>query len=228
MKKKLPLILCAIVMLAGCSRDSEKYADPRLRDAALLKEGLIYYGDDPQDDDFNDMYYAFAAGETEMETASALALDSFTTKVDNLSRRDRKYLYNVFTDLADLAEMANYAYKDAPVAIPEGWEDIGIHNPTVTEIFDMNLVSGFVAGGLKCSLMAKGERRVLVFAGTDFPSSWKSFDQVMVFSFCGSCKSFWRRTLFSLFLDTKLRRLKLTSNIEFVSGLYSAVWKLMG
>lgn len=168
-------------MIAGCSRYSEKYADPRLRDATLLKEGLIYYGEDPQDDDFDDMYYAFAAGEAEMVAASALALDGFSTKVDQLSRRDRRYLYDVFTDLADLAEMANYAYKDAPVAIPEGWEDIGVHDPKVMEIFDMNLVSGFVAGGLKCSLMAKGERKVLVFAGTDFPASWKSYEQVLGF-----------------------------------------------
>ena len=180
MKKLLPILVFAALVVAGCT-DTEKYHDPRFRDEALLKSGMIYYGEDPDEDGFNDMYFAFAAEENEMAEASTTALGEFKSKVGKLSSGARKDLGYIFNDLADLAELANYSYKDAEVELPDGWEDLGVQNPEIMNIFTKPTTSGLLPMGLKCSLMAKDERRVLVFAGTDFPASWGSMDQVLHF-----------------------------------------------
>lgn len=178
--KKLLSTVCAVVMMAACTRVDES-ADPRLRDQALLEAGLSYYGEDPDDNTFDDMYYAFAADDSEMEDASDDARDVFKAKVKKLPEKSRAYLKTVFNDLADLAVLANYSYKDSKVDLPKGWTDLGEQDPLIARILENTSVSSFLSSGLKCSLLAKGERKVLVFAGTDFPSDWSDFDQIKDF-----------------------------------------------
>ena len=180
MKKLFLLIICAAFLVAGCA-ESDLGADLRHRDAVLLKAGMIYYGDDPAKEGFDDMYYAFAATDEEMDEASKDALKSFKKRVRKMSYDDRSYLKSVFNDIADLADLANYSYKDGPAVIPDGWVDLGAQSPEIQRIFNKSSVSKYLPMGLKCSLMGKGDRRVLVFAGTDFPTSWKKIDQVMHF-----------------------------------------------
>lgn len=185
--KRLSFLALAVMLMAGCAAGSgdadlpEYYTDLHKRDSALLANGLIYYGHDTEAGAFDDMYYAFAAGQEDMDKASAESLDMFKKKVGELSSQDRAFLKYVFNDYADLADLANYAYKDSKVQLPDGWTDLGEGDPALAKIIDKYSVSGFLPSGLKCSLMAKGDRRALVFAGTDFPGSWKNLDQVMDF-----------------------------------------------
>ena len=180
--RRLSLIVGAVMILAGCSgRRAESAEELRQREAALLESGLIYYGHDPDEEAFDDMYYVFIADEEDMEEASIKALQDFKDKVDGMTAGQRSYLGRIFTDFADLAEMAAYAYKDRPVAVPSGWTDLGAKNPQIAEVINKYSVNGFFLSGLKCSLMGKGERQVLVFAGTDFPSSWSDMNQVIDF-----------------------------------------------
>ena len=178
--KKLLLTACAAFMVAACSKVDES-ADPRLRDRALLEAGLSYYGEDPDDNSFDDMYYAFAANDLEMKEAARDARKGFKSKVKRLPEKSRVYLKSVFEDLADLAVLANYSYKDSKVDLPKGWTDLGEEDPQIAKILKKTSASSFIASGMKCSLMAKGDRKVLVFAGTDFPSDWSSFDQITDF-----------------------------------------------
>lgn len=178
--KKLFLLTFAVFVIAGCSH-VEKYADPRLRDEALLKTGLSYYGEDPEDHSFDDMYYAFAAREAEIKKAEEKARAEFGRKVLYLPAEERSYLKDVFTDLTDLAQLANYSYKDGSAALPQGWTDLGVQDPEIMAILQDTATEGLMSTGLKCSLVTKGDRQVLVFAGTDFPSSWRSFDQIKDF-----------------------------------------------
>ena len=178
--KKLLLMTVAILFIAGCSR-VEKYADPRLRDEALLNSGLSYYGEDPEDHSFDDMYYAFAAEDSEIRKVSDEARGEFASKVQALSAKECRYLRDVFADLADLADLANYSYKDGSASLPQGWTDIGTQDPAIAAILQNTSIDGLLSSGLKCSLVAKEDRRVLVFAGTDFPSSWRSFGQIVDF-----------------------------------------------
>jgi hypothetical protein len=177
------------MLLIGCSGSSDNgtvsvpefYTDLNYRDSALLADGMIYYGNDPAGEAFDDMYYAFVSSENENEEASLKALQDFKNQLAELSKDQRKFLKYVFNDYADLADLANYAYKDSEVQIPEGWSDLGAADPKLASIIERYSVSGFLPTGLKCSLMAKGDRRVLVFAGTDFPASWTNLEQVMDF-----------------------------------------------
>lgn len=177
------------MLLIGCSGSSDNgtvsvpefYTDLNYRDSALLADGMIYYGNDPAGEAFDDMYYAFVSSENENEEASLKALQDFKNQLAELSKDQRKFLKYVFNDYADLADLANYAYKDSEVQIPEGWSDLGAADPKLASIIEKYSVSGFLPTGLKCSLMAKGDRRVLVFAGTDFPASWTNPEQVMDF-----------------------------------------------
>lgn len=187
--KKISLIASAALLLASCSGGSgkesssagETHVDLHHRDSVLLAEGLIYYGHDPQEAAFDDMYYAFLASEKDMNKASAKALEEFKAKVAAMSDQERAFLKGVFTDYADLADMANYAYKDSEVAIPHGWIDLSAKDEKLTKIIERYTMSDGVPTGLKCSLMGNGNRKVLVFAGTDFPESWKKARQVMDF-----------------------------------------------
>jgi pimeloyl-ACP methyl ester carboxylesterase len=182
--KRLLLLACFPTFMMGCSGSQgngeasvpEKYTDLHYRDSALLADGMIYYGNDPSGEAFDDMYYAFLSSENENEEASQKALQDFKNQLAGLSKDQRNFLKYVFNDYADLAEMANYAYKDSEVEIPEGWVDMGDGDSKLAGIIQKYSVSG-----LKCSLMAKGDRRVLVFAGTDFPSNWTNPEQVMDF-----------------------------------------------
>lgn len=178
--KKLLLTACAALMVAACTQTDDP-ADPRLRDEALLEAGLSFYGDDPEDDSFNDMYYAFAADEEEILAASDEAAKVFASMMKRLPEESRNYLEAVFNDLADLAVLAEYSYKDSDVDLPAGWTDLGEEDHLLSHILKNTSTSSFISSGLKCSLIAKGDRRVLVFAGTDFPSDWSSFDQIRDF-----------------------------------------------
>lgn len=183
--KRLSFIACIAMMVAGCSggsdsKSSTEQIDLKQRNEVLLSTGMIYYGHDPEEA-FDDMYYAFVADEKEMAEASAKALADFKTKVAALSKEDRAFLKGVYSDYADLADMANYAYKDSDVKLPKGWTDLGAKDAKLAAIIDKYSVSGFLPTGLKCSLMAKGDRQALVFAGTDFPANWTNPKQVMDF-----------------------------------------------
>lgn len=179
--KRLNLILAA-ALVAGCVSGPgragipESFTDLRQRDEALLAEGMIYYGHDSGEEAFDDMYYAFVADKNEMASAASEAAGEFRKKVEGLSDRQREFLEYVFNDYADLADLANYAYKDSKVKMPDGWTDLGEGDPALVRIIEKHSASG-----LKCSLMAKGDRRALVFAGTDFPGSWRNLKQVMDF-----------------------------------------------
>ena len=158
--------------VAGCSgasdsKPSAEQVDLKQRNELLLSTGMIYYGHDLDEEAFYDMYYAFVADEKAKAEASEKALENFKAKVAALSDEDRAFLKGVFSDYADLADLSNYAYKDSDVKLPEGWVDLG--------------AIGTLPSGLKCSLLAKGDRQALVFAGTDFPADWKSPKQVMDF-----------------------------------------------
>ena len=178
--KRISSILASVILLAACAGGSggsgTSAADLHERDMILLSEGLIYYGQDPEAGAFDDMYYAFAASDKEMAEASAKAAEDFRQKAEGLSPQKRAFLKDVFSDYADLAVMAEYAYRDSEVQLPEGWTDLGTGDPDLAKLIDRYSVKG-----LKCSLMAKGDRKVLVFAGTDFPGSWTDMGMVMHF-----------------------------------------------
>ena len=180
MENKILLILSLALLLAGCSDSDETY-DLDHRDRTLLRMGMIYYGEDPQERAFDDLYCAFAATDDELAALSATSLADFKTSVKNMPKVDRNYLEIVFNDIADLAVLANYSYKDEPVVLPEGWVDMSLQDPKIEEIINRPSDSGILPVGLKCSLISKGDRKVLVFAGTDFPFTWRDYDQVMHF-----------------------------------------------
>lgn len=181
----MTLLAVTALLLAGCAGNSGSSGNPEVdlqeREAALLSAGLIYYGHDQEADAFDDMYYAFVAGKKEMAEAAEEAAEEFRKKVQSLPDKDRALLKETFNDYADLADMANYAYKDGKVTPPQGWTDLGAGDADLAKIINKYSVSGGLPSGLKCSLMAKGDRRALVFAGTDFPSSWGNLKQVMDF-----------------------------------------------
>ena len=178
--KRLLWTVCLALVIAGCT-DKDKYSDLAYRDQVLSTAGMIFYGEDPDDAGYDDMYYAFAAGVDEISKASTAAWETFKAKVAKMSRKDRAYMRYIYNDIADMAQLAEYAYQDTDVAIPEGWVDRGVQDPRIIEIFQKPSWSRLMPMGLKCSLMTNGERNVLVFAGTDFPSSWKDFEQVKHF-----------------------------------------------
>ena len=184
--KRLSLIACIAMAVACCSggsdsKSSTEQIDLKQRNEVLLSTGMIYYGHDQDEEAFYDMYYAFVADDREMAKASKKASENFKAKVAALSDEDRVFLKGVFSDYADLADLANYAYKDSDVKLPKGWVDLGAKDANLTAIIDKYSVSGMLPSGLKCSLLAKGDRQALVFAGTDFPANWKSLKQVMDF-----------------------------------------------
>ena len=187
--KKISLIAAAAIFAAGCAGGSDKenneqpsyYTDLQYRDSVLLAEGMIHYGNDPDAGSFDDIYYAFAARDNERAKASADAAEAFRKKVDAMSHEERAYMEYIFSDYADLADLANYSYKDSEVELPDGWIDLGAGDAALAEIISRYSRPGVFSSGLKCSLMAKDNRRLLVFAGTDFPASWTDFSQVMDF-----------------------------------------------
>ena len=137
--KRLNLILAA-ALVAGCASGPgkagvpESYTDLRQRDEALLAQGMIYYGHDNEEEAFDDMYYAFMADKKEMASAAAEAAGEFRKKVEGFSDQQREFLEYVFKDYADLADLANYAYKDSKVNLPDGWTDLGAGEPAVLRI----------------------------------------------------------------------------------------------
>ena len=179
--RKLALIVCTAILAACAGNDVMSGVDLCNRENQLLETGMIYYGEDPDEEPFADMYYAFMADEYEKEQASAKALRDFQMQVAGMTAKERKFLGAVFSDFADLADMSSYVYKDGPAEIPHGWTDLGMQDPKIARIINKYAVSGGMPTGLKCSLMGKGGRRLLVFAGTDFPSDWDDMDQVTDF-----------------------------------------------
>lgn len=189
--KHLYWMVAAVALLSACaggpggnrkeSAAPEYYDDLKYRDSVLLAEGLIHYGQDTGSRGFDDMHYVFVADDSEKAAESERALDEFRQKIDGMSPEERAFMAYLFNDYADLATMSEYVYKDAETALPEGWTDLGEEDPELSEIIVKYSASGAIPTGLKCSLMAKGDRRALVFAGTDFPSKWSDISQLMNF-----------------------------------------------
>jgi hypothetical protein len=137
--KHLSSILLSAMLVAACAGGSKKaghsetHVDLRQRDAFLLQSDMIYYGHDQHAGAFDDAYYAFMADEKEMKDASAKAAEEFAADLEKLSDEDRLLLADVFNDYADLADLANYAYKDSKVALPQGWKDLAENDPALQE-----------------------------------------------------------------------------------------------
>lgn len=162
------LFAAASVLVACSSGSSDKSEDfcpdPAYRDSLLLSNNTISYAQNSGSFDMG--YYSFVADDAEKAEESKKALSVFKQSVKEMSDSERSYMRACYEDLADLATMAQYAYKDSDVDLPYGWVDMNIKHPAL---------------GLKCSLLAKGNRYVLAFAGTDFPADWKNPKQIMDF-----------------------------------------------
>ena len=179
-------ISLSVSLAAACSSGSgsvqEDFCpDPAYRDSLLVANHTMSYGVAKGEEPFDEAYYAFVAGEKEMQKASGLAMEAFRKSVSAMSEEERKYMKDCYGDFADLATMAEYAYKDSDVALPQGWTDMDVQNPKVKETIETYCAAGLLSAGLKCSLLSKGDRYVLAFAGTDFPADWKNPTQIMGF-----------------------------------------------
>ena len=177
-------ICAAIAFAAACSSEKEQEffnPDPAYRESVLLANGTISYGQAKGEEAFDDAYYAFVANENQMRQTSEDALEAFREKVLQMPQQEREYVQKCYNDFAELATMAEYAYKDSDVQLPQGWVDQETLRPEIAEAIRKASASGLFSSGLKCSLLARGDRYVLAFAGTDFPADWKSPTQIMGF-----------------------------------------------
>ena len=186
--KRFLLGVFAALLLFGCASNVDKdselplyYTDMEYRETALLDKGMVYYGNDPQEEAFDDMYYTFIADAKAKIKASEMSMADLKVLAASQSEEDRAFLKYVFNDYADLAVMADYAYKDDVVELPDGWTDLAVGDQKLADIISKYTIQDNRPTGLKCSLMGKNNRRVLVFAGTDFPSIWTDVTQVMDF-----------------------------------------------
>lgn len=183
---RFTLICASAFALASCSSGSEAEQevfcpDPAYRDSVLVSNHTISYGQSKDEEPFDDAYYAFVADEAQMQKTSEESLAAFRKKVAQMPQQERSYMQKCYTDFADLATMAEYAYKDSDVKLPQGWTDLGQTRADVAEVIDRYCASGLLSSGLKCSLISRGDRYVLAFAGTDFPADWKDPVQIMGF-----------------------------------------------
>ena len=172
------------VAVAGCLSDREIpecYKDPAYRDSVLLANNVTSYEKDTKQEVLDDMRDALLkyGDETAVEEgAPALAYDGIN---EGVSEDDLRFLSYVYKEYAELAVISEYAYKDTEVPLPEGWTDLGLADAEVASIIDQYAEDGVLSIGLKCSLLSKDDRYVLAFAGTDLPSDWKDFNQVLSF-----------------------------------------------
>ena len=184
MKKILTLIM-GMIALSGCFSDRklpECYKDPAYRDKVLLANKVTSYGRDSQQALFEDMRYAFLAEERELAIAEKSSMDAFKGTLKNVSEEDLKFMKYIYKEYAQLAVIAEYAYKDSDVQLPKGWVDMVEEDPSLASIMSVYAAESNLSTGLKCSLLSKDGRQVLAFAGTDFPADWKDFKQVLDFA----------------------------------------------
>ena len=165
------------VAVAGCLSDRkipECYKDPAYRDSVLLANHVTSYetgtGQVVLDDLRNEL--VVSGEDSPMAYGQELA---------DVSAEDLKFLRYIYAEYAELAVVAQYAYKDGPVALPEGWKNLGEDDVEIASIINQYAEDGYLSIGLKCSLLSKDDRYVLAFAGTDVPSDWKDIKQVFSF-----------------------------------------------
>ena len=157
MKNFLVLIMTALT-LTGCLSPEgipDSFKDPGYRDSVLLASGVASYDLGMRQDARSDMR--------------------------GMSDETLRFLKYVYAEYAELAVVSEYAYKDGSVTLPEGWVDLGTDDLEISSIINRYAEEGFLSVGLKCSLLARGDRYVLAFAGTDLPADWKDFKQILSF-----------------------------------------------
>ena len=185
MNARRSIFICAAMAFAvACSSEKEQEffnPDPAYRESVLLANGTISYGQAQGKEAFDDAYYAFVAEEPQMQQTSKEALEAFRGKVLQMPQQEREYMQKCYNDFAELATLAEYAYKDSDVQLPNGWVDQETLRPEIAKAIRQATAPGLISSGLKCSLLARGDRYVLAFAGTDFPADWKSPTQIMGF-----------------------------------------------
>lgn len=182
--KKILVLTMATFMLFGCLSKREipeYYNDPAYRDSVLLFNNVASYGTIDRKSLFDDVHLAFIAEDDELRETEEKEERSFLNSLMKISREDLRFLKYLYDDYAQLAVLAEYAYQDSEILLPEGWVDAGEQDPRVKEIIEIFTGEENFSTGLKCSLLHKGDRQVLAFAGTDFPSDWSDFSQLMHF-----------------------------------------------
>lgn len=157
MRKFLVFIMTALT-LTGCLSPKgipDSFKDPQYRDSLLLASGVASY---------------------DLNINPNVSVD-----VKSMSDEILRFLTYIYEEYAQLAVMSDYVYKDADVTLPDGWVDLSNSNLEVASIINQFTEDSFLSVGLKCSLLAREDRFVLAFAGTDLPEDWKDFKQIMNF-----------------------------------------------
>lgn len=181
--KRLFVILSAIFMLAGCAGDRipDFYKDPACRDSVLLANKVTQYGSRRKISFFRDIKNLLTDNEEDNKKAEEKQLRLYRNGLKKISDEDLKFLEYLYGEYAELAVVADYAYLDSEVILPEGWSDMSENNERVDSIVSEHLGYGYFASGLKCSLLTKDDRQVIAFAGTDFPLDWGDVRQIVHF-----------------------------------------------
>lgn len=106
----------------------------------------------------------------------------FEARISDMSEESLEYLNQTYQDYSDLSGIAGYSYRDE-VPLPDGWEDLGQHDPNIQRIIDDIGLKGGDSSGLKFSVLKKAgeDKYVVAFAGTDFPKEWTDLYQDKVF-----------------------------------------------
>lgn len=184
MKKKLFAFIIMAATVTGClSRKGipEEYKDSAYRDSVLLACGVTSYRKDTKQETLEDVRDVILSAQDENLVSAQDAVAEYGKGLVNESDENLRFLKYIYKEYAELAIVSEYAYKDAAVQLPEGWIDLGESDPETAAIISLYAEDGFLSIGLKCSLLARDDRYVLAFAGTDMPADWKSFSQILNF-----------------------------------------------
>ena len=104
----------------------------------------------------------------------------YEQEIADMSDDELKGLEMDHCDYIVKVAQSEYAYHEG-AKMPEGWSDVCGENDTVREICDDVMQNGGSESGLKFSIMRKGDKYVVAFGGTDFPSQWTKWSQVREF-----------------------------------------------